>query len=113
MPKRTKADLEREIADLRERIAKQDAVIAHLLTHQALQVVPMPYPVPTPEPVRVAPVPGTAPWIPNYPVVPFLPNYPQIMCGDPSGVAPLTIGENVAPLTFDSLMVAGSTGSTH
>jgi len=45
--KRTKADLEAEIAELKERVKLQDAVIYRLTFGPPTQLVPMPYPVPS------------------------------------------------------------------
>ena len=82
--KRTKADLEREIADLRARVAQQDKVIAKLLTRPSVQYVPMPMPAP------VYPLGGPT-WQIQIPSItwpsPTLPGvapntYPQIICGD-------------------------------
>lgn len=112
MPKRvTKADLQRELEELRAALKLRDEIIQRLLTPPpAPQVVPMPCPVmpiapPMPIPY-VIPRPNTAPWLPG-----GYPTYPEIICHGTCAdvVVPLTVDGGVAPLTFDSLEVIGST----
>ena len=124
MSKRTKRELEAELAELRARVAQQDATILRLLqTPPAPTVVPMPYPMPlAPAPIWPSPWRVTSPWAP-------LPTWPapqpdrwEIVCGGstaappvrpdlvyhPTGL-PTVAGTSVAPLTFDDGVRAGTT----
>jgi hypothetical protein len=77
MGKRTKAELEAEIAKLEARVAEQSAVIARLMSQPMAYGVPMTIPCTRPHVDEVRPWPGVVPiWQPTWP-----PQLPEITCG--------------------------------